>query len=264
MSPPLLTLHRYGCNEVTPRQFSEVQTLFSNDMIDVFSGGLIYEFTQEPNNYGLVEVDETSGDVRLTQDYLLLKSQLQQLPALDQRRINMNMKQTMKDAQSKAKLLKNGPPKCASSYENLDTSKGLPVSIADGLIDAGVDVVGGKYVALSGEQLKTSFKYFKPSGENYAVQPSIIRALDYMGGTDDATTRDLVEGLANCTYDDSDSRYHKGIGAVDEAREFGEDTLAAAGTSRGAALLSKNRVANLLTRFKAIFARHNSPSDRKT
>lgn len=263
ISNPLLTLYRYGCNEVTPRLFSEVQTLYSNDMIDVFSGGLIYEFTQEPNNYGLVEVDESSGEVRLTQDYLLLKSQLQQLPALDQRRISMNMKQTLKDAQSKAKLLKSGPPKCASSYENLDISKGLPVSIADGLIDDGVDVVGGKYVALSEEQLKTSFKYFKPNGEEYAVKPSIRRAVDYMGGTDDTTTRDLVQGLANCTYNDSDPRHHKGIGGVDEAREFGETILAAARSSRGAGLLSKNRVAHLLTKFKSMFARHNSPSGRK-
>ena len=263
ISNPLLTLYRYGCNEVTPRLFSEVQTLYSNDMIDVFSGGLIYEFTQEPNNYGLVEVDESSGEVRLTQDYLLLKSQLQQLPALDQRRISMNMKQTLKDAQSKAKLLKSGPPKCASSYENLDTSKGLPVSIADGLIDDGVDVVGGKYVALSEEQLKTSFKYFKPNGEEYAVKPSIRRAVDYMGGTDDTTTRDLVQGLANCTYNDSDPRHHKGIGGVDEAREFGETILAAARSSRGAGLLSKNRVAHLLTKFKSMFARHNSPSGHK-
>ena len=54
----------YGCNEVLPRNFDEVPVLYTNDMIDVFSGGLVYEFTQEPNNYGLVKV-LSNGDIKV-------------------------------------------------------------------------------------------------------------------------------------------------------------------------------------------------------
>jgi 1,3-beta-glucanosyltransferase GAS3 len=50
----------YGCNEVTPRTFSEVGTLYSDKMMGVFSGGLIYEYTQEANNYGLVEFNDNN------------------------------------------------------------------------------------------------------------------------------------------------------------------------------------------------------------
>ena len=63
----------YGCNEVLPRNFDEVPVLYTNDMIDVFSGGLVYEFTQEPNNYGLVKV-LSNGDVKVLRDFIQLKT----------------------------------------------------------------------------------------------------------------------------------------------------------------------------------------------
>ena len=63
----------YGCNEVLPRNFDEVPVLYTNDMIDVFSGGLVYEFTQEPNNYGLVKV-LSNGDIKVLRDFIQLKT----------------------------------------------------------------------------------------------------------------------------------------------------------------------------------------------
>jgi 1,3-beta-glucanosyltransferase GAS3 len=50
----------YGCNKVTPRTFTEVPVLYSDQMTGVFSGGLIYEYTQEANNYGLVEFNDNN------------------------------------------------------------------------------------------------------------------------------------------------------------------------------------------------------------
>jgi len=50
----------YGCNKVRPRIWQEVGALYSDQMTGVFSGGLVYEFTQEPNDYGLVNI--TSGE----------------------------------------------------------------------------------------------------------------------------------------------------------------------------------------------------------
>jgi hypothetical protein len=47
----------YGCNTAPPRQFGDIPALYSAPMNEVFSGGLIYEFTEEANNYGLVKVD---------------------------------------------------------------------------------------------------------------------------------------------------------------------------------------------------------------
>lgn len=64
----------YGCNEVTPREFNEVQTLYGDDMTDVWSGGIVYMYFEETNNYGLVSID--GNDVKTLSDYNNLKSQL--------------------------------------------------------------------------------------------------------------------------------------------------------------------------------------------
>jgi len=73
-----LFLSEFGCNEVTPRPFTEIKSLYSSDMTKVFSGGLVYEFTQEDNNYGLVKVNGDSID-ELT-DFKTLKKQYAATP----------------------------------------------------------------------------------------------------------------------------------------------------------------------------------------
>ncbi|KAM9899262.1 hypothetical protein OXX79_005829 [Metschnikowia pulcherrima] len=65
----------YGCNKVSPRQFSEVQAIYSTEMTDVWSGGIVYMYFQEDNDYGLVSID-SSGDVSTLSDFVNLKSQL--------------------------------------------------------------------------------------------------------------------------------------------------------------------------------------------
>lgn len=51
-------LSEYGCNTNT-RTFQEVASLYSTDMTAVYSGGLVYEYSNEASNYGLVTI---SGD----------------------------------------------------------------------------------------------------------------------------------------------------------------------------------------------------------
>lgn len=42
----------YGCNTNGVRMFTEVQALYGSDMTPVWSGGIVYEYFQEVNNYG--------------------------------------------------------------------------------------------------------------------------------------------------------------------------------------------------------------------
>ncbi|KAI9830878.1 MAG: beta-glucanosyltransferase [Phylliscum demangeonii] len=70
-----LFLSEYGCNKDNrKRTFEEVASLYSTDMSAVFSGGLVYEYSEEGNRYGLVTIDPASGAVREGDDFRALQA----------------------------------------------------------------------------------------------------------------------------------------------------------------------------------------------
>jgi hypothetical protein len=70
-----LFLSEFGCNTVSPRLFDEVEALYSSEMTSVFSGGYVYEFSQEPNNYGLVQISTDGKSDKKLQDFTNLQKQ---------------------------------------------------------------------------------------------------------------------------------------------------------------------------------------------
>ena len=73
-NPVPVFFSEYGCNETPERYFTETQSIYGDDMYNVFSGGVVYEWTQEKNNYGLVEVGKE--ETQLLNDYTELEKQL--------------------------------------------------------------------------------------------------------------------------------------------------------------------------------------------
>lgn len=118
----------YGCNTPMPRYWNEVQAIYGDDMTPVFSGGVVYEYTEEANHYGLVNI--TGDTLQILGDYNRLKDQLA--------KVNWKKVQSQK-ATNKAPA----PPKCTSSLiqvKGFDNNFTLPVPPpgVQGLIDNGI------------------------------------------------------------------------------------------------------------------------------
>ena len=144
----------YGCNTPSPRIFQEVTTIYGPQMTDVFSGGIVYEYTQEDNEYGLVKLDK-DGSVTLLQDFVAFKDQLA--------KVDFKTLQSQKPS---------GPaptaPKCDAKLIKTKGFNGnftLPVLPpgAKEIIDGGVSPApSGKTVPVS--SLKVSHKIKNPDG----------------------------------------------------------------------------------------------------
>ncbi|KAL2869182.1 1,3-beta-glucanosyltransferase gel2 [Aspergillus lucknowensis] len=128
----------YGCNEVKPRKFTEVAAIYGEEMTQAFSGGLVYEYTQEDNEFGLVQLDDEDTATLLI-DYQNL---MDQYAKLDMDRIRAsNASQTgARPVVCSADLIKN------STFSSNFTLPDKPPGVQD-LIDNGYDKVdAGKLV----------------------------------------------------------------------------------------------------------------------
>lgn len=70
-------LSEYGCNK-NKRTFTEVADLYGSQMTPVYSGGLVYEYTQEVSNYGLVDL--SSGKLQELPDFATLQAAYKKTP----------------------------------------------------------------------------------------------------------------------------------------------------------------------------------------
>lgn len=64
----------YGCNTPRPRLFTEVGTLYGSQMTGVWSGGIVYMYFEEANEFGLVSI--SGGSVKTNDDFDNLKEQI--------------------------------------------------------------------------------------------------------------------------------------------------------------------------------------------
>jgi hypothetical protein len=129
----------YGCNEPrgVPRPFKEVGALYGQQMTGL-SGGLVYEYSQEDSDYGLVVLNDNST-VTLRKDFDNLQSQYNKL--------DLNLLQSAEAADTTPSF-----PECSASLiSNSGFSKNFtipsPAEGAEDLINDGIkNPTNGKLV----------------------------------------------------------------------------------------------------------------------
>ncbi|CCF57168.1 hypothetical protein KAFR_0C01750 [Kazachstania africana CBS 2517] len=149
----------FGCNRVLPRTFDEVKALFSKDMYDVFSGGLVYEFTQEPNNYGLVDIKE-DGSATILEDFNQLKNHYKGLALPTKKDFMSAMSKNEQIEQASMSNL----PLCSTKYENINIITKVAKDLAKPLIKKGISIEKGHFVDLDPENLKSKYKFYDNAG----------------------------------------------------------------------------------------------------
>lgn len=164
-TPNPVFFSEYGCNEVTPRVFSEVETLYSEKMTKSMCGGMIYEYTQEANKYGMVTINK-NDTTTLMVDYENLMKQYKKL--------DMKKLQSLDASGSKVK-----PPKCKSSLIKSDKFQSkfdipkLPKGGAD-LIKKGIsDANNGKLVKVEDTKVKSTV-YSKDGEEIKGLELKVL------------------------------------------------------------------------------------------
>jgi hypothetical protein len=99
-------MSEYGCNVSRPRTFEEVNKGLYGDLSKSFAGGLIYEYGEEDNNYGLVDVKD-DGTLKFKKDYDNLKKEFKKI----------------KEPNTKSSDIKNETSKCdKDAVKKLDSS----------------------------------------------------------------------------------------------------------------------------------------------
>ncbi|KAH6661219.1 beta-glucanosyltransferase gel2 [Truncatella angustata] len=63
----------YGCNNVRPRTFTNVPVLYGDEM-EGLSGGLVYEYSEESSEYGVVAIN-SSTEITLLEDFNYLMAE---------------------------------------------------------------------------------------------------------------------------------------------------------------------------------------------
>lgn len=139
----------YGCNTPTTRYWKETQAMYGKDMTPVFSGGVVYEWTEEDNKYGLVKID--GEELSVLGDYNRLKEQFAKIEW-----------KTVQSKKASKKALT--PPKCVSKLiqeKGFNNNFTLPVvpPKTQTLIDNGIkSKPSGKLVKISDWNVKLTVK----------------------------------------------------------------------------------------------------------
>ncbi|KAK9460259.1 Glucanosyltransferase-domain-containing protein [Lipomyces oligophaga] len=229
----------YGCNKVTPRTFQEMTAIYSNNMSSVFSGGLVYEFTAESSDYGLVTIGD-DGSATTGDDYDTYSSRIAQINTA-----------TMTTAAASTRSTSY-----AAEYYNIDGNTTLPDTLAASLIENGLDssynrgqwidinTTATNYsITLSGTDVSD-----KTINQTYSISESSEDAIDIT----DSTTPSSASG-ASATESSSDSSSTGGSDSSASSTDSSDSTATSSSSSSSSTTTSSSAaMANMVDASKKI------------
>lgn len=115
-------------------------------MTGVFSGGLVYEFTEEPNKYGLVELEGDAANVM--SEYDTLVTAFANAPSEPSIPSSVNIVDRPVDCPAE------------NTFKNINGNTTLPNTLGQEYIDSGVDkttFVKGKFLSLDSVKMSSSY-----------------------------------------------------------------------------------------------------------
>ncbi|CAI4048697.1 putative 1,3-beta-glucanosyltransferase SKDI_13G3450 [Saccharomyces kudriavzevii IFO 1802] len=215
-----LIFSEYGCNTKTPRTFDEVSEGLYGGLKGVFSGGLVYEYTEEANNFGLVKVDD-SGSLTYKDDFANLESQLQ----------NISLPATKESELSSDSIYKCDSSDIAKIYSGFGTNNftlpSQPAEIAN-MINYGVNGTNTGKI-LTDYAVPTTFNYTVKNNKGDTVSATIFydkaNALNKL----DATTTAVANAVST-----SQSSSHSVNSSSSASSSVGSSTSSSS-KSKGAA-----------------------------
>lgn len=206
-------MSEYGCREVRPRVFTEVAALYSPKMTPYFSGGVVYEYTQEDNDYGLVVLN-SDGSAKLRTDYENFQTQLNAI--------------NFTELQSTASLIPEVPfPKCSKS---LIKTTGFPSNFTaipsppdDGLAELIVSGVknpkNGKIVSIADSDLKV--KQTVKATDGTVITGLEVKRLEANVSNTPSGVSSKSSGASSATTSTSEEAATSSSAAAIGAAEFG-------------------------------------------
>lgn len=185
-------------------------------MSRVFSGGLIYEFTEEPNHYGLVKV-LPGNHIQLLPDFHLARKHLVAVPKAS----------PLSTPRHRAKLKQEINPAsipCRDSYLNLYTTRSLPPSLGLEMIRKGVGVRPGSYVVLSEASMKSHLKVYDVNGKLLYLETPKIEVTEKIFDQYDFTSSTYTtQARRNRARNSEDVVSEDGGSEVDESDNIEDD-----------------------------------------
>jgi hypothetical protein len=181
----------FGCNKPAPRVFTEIQSIYGVNMTGTFTGGVVYEYAQEANEFGLVTVN-SDNSVKLLADYNTLKTQYAKVDWSDVEGV-------------KASSTTPTPPTCSAGliketgFNNNFTLPAVPPG-AQTILDNGVSPLPvGKIVTISDYTVKYAIQDVNGSTISVTVSPLADDATN-TAGTNNGTASGGTSNTTSIAY----------------------------------------------------------------